>query len=106
MTVTHTDGYPVVPTEVDAVLMGMGERYDVIVTARDGIFPLVAAAEGKNAIARALLTTAAGTPPDPGFLPTELNRRVGTADVFTATPDVDLRLGQPALTCKRLCPAA
>ena len=49
MTVTHTDGYPVVPTEVDAVLMGMGERYDVIVTARDGIFPLVAAAEGKNA---------------------------------------------------------
>jgi FtsP/CotA-like multicopper oxidase with cupredoxin domain len=95
MTVTHTDGYPVVPTEVDAVLMGMGERYDVIVTARDGTFPLVAAAEGKNALARALLTTGAGTPPDPGFQPTELNRRIGTVDVFTATPDVDLRLGQP-----------
>ncbi len=95
MTVTHTDGYPVVPTEVDAVLMGMGERYDVIVTARDGIFPLVAAAEGKNAVARALLSTAAGTPPDPGFLPTELNRRVGTADVFTATPDVGLPVGHP-----------
>ncbi|MDH6247460.1 multicopper oxidase family protein [Mycobacterium sp. OTB74] len=95
MTVTHTDGYPVVPTEVDAVLMGMGERYDVTVTAHDGVFPLVAAAEGKNAVARALLTTSAGASPDPGFQPTELNRRIGTVDMFTATPDVDLRLGQP-----------
>ncbi len=95
MTVTHTDGYPVVPTEVDAVLMGMGERYDVVVTAGDGVFPLVAAAEGKNAVARALLITAAGKPPDPDFQPTELNRRVGTADAFTATPDVGLPLGQP-----------
>ena len=42
MTVTHTDGFPVVPTEVDALLVGMGERYDVIVTAGDGVFPLVA----------------------------------------------------------------
>ncbi|MGA7050116.1 MAG: multicopper oxidase domain-containing protein, partial [Mycobacterium sp.] len=51
MTVTHTDGYPVVPTEVDALLIGMAERYDVIVTADDGVFPLVALAEGKNALA-------------------------------------------------------
>jgi FtsP/CotA-like multicopper oxidase with cupredoxin domain len=42
MTVTHTDGYPVVPTEVDALLLSMGERYDVIVTVGDGVFPLVA----------------------------------------------------------------
>ena len=67
MTVTHTDGYPVVPTEVDAVLLGMGERYDVIVTAGDGVFPLVALAEGKNAVARALLSTGAGNPPDAGI---------------------------------------
>ena len=26
----------------------MGERYDVIVTVKDGVFPLVAAAEGKK----------------------------------------------------------
>ena len=95
MTVTHTDGFPVVPTEVDALLMGMGERYDVVVTARDGIFPLVAWAEGKNAVARALLTTATGTPPDAGFQPPELNRRVGTVETFTASPEVDLRLGEP-----------
>jgi FtsP/CotA-like multicopper oxidase with cupredoxin domain len=40
MTVTHTDGYPVKPTDVDAVLLGMGERYDVLVTVGDGVFPL------------------------------------------------------------------
>jgi multicopper oxidase len=95
MTVTHTDGYPVQPTEVDALLIGMGERYDVIVTAGDGVFPLVAMAEGKNALARALLSTAAGSPPDAHFRPPELDRRVGTVDVFTATPADDLGSAKP-----------
>jgi FtsP/CotA-like multicopper oxidase with cupredoxin domain len=90
MTVTHTDGYPVHPVEVDALLLGMGERYDVIVTAGDGVFPLVAAAEGKNASGRALLSTGAGTTPDPGFQPAELNGRVGTVDMFAAAPAVAL----------------
>ena len=39
MTVTHTDGYPVVPARADALLIGMGERYDVQVTLGDGVFP-------------------------------------------------------------------
>lgn len=95
MTVTHTDGFPVRPTDVDAVLVGMGERYDVIVRAGDGVFPLVAAAEGKDALARALLATGAGTAPDPGYRPSELSRLVGTVDMFTATPDVDLGSAQP-----------
>jgi FtsP/CotA-like multicopper oxidase with cupredoxin domain len=90
MTVTHTDGYAVVPTEVDALLLGMGERYDVIVTAGDGVFPLVALAEGKNALGRALLSTGAGTPPGADFQPPELNGRVGTVDMFTATPAAGL----------------
>jgi multicopper oxidase len=98
MTVTHTDGYPVQPTQVDALLLGMGERYDVIVTASDGVFPLVAMAEGKNALARALLSTAAGTAPDPGFQPPELNGRVGTVDMFTATPADDLGSAKPDIT--------
>jgi FtsP/CotA-like multicopper oxidase with cupredoxin domain len=97
MTVTHTDGYPVAPTEVDAVLLGMGERYDVIVTAADGVFPLVAMAEGKNALARALLSTGAGSAPDPGYQPPQLNGRVGTVDMFTATPAVDLGAARPDL---------
>jgi len=91
MTVTHTDGFPVVPTEVDALLLGMGERYDVIVTAADGMFPLVALAEGKNAQARALLSTGAGSVPPMGYEPAELNGRVGTVDMFTATPEAQLK---------------
>jgi len=90
MTVTHTDGFPVVPTDIDALLLGMGERYDVIVTAGDGVFPLVASAEGKNAVARALLSTAAGSASDAAFRPPELTRLVGTVDTFTATPQVQL----------------
>lgn len=93
MTVTHTDGFPVIPTDVDAVLLGMGERYDVIVTAGDGVFPLVASAEGKGALARALLSTGAGTAPDPQFRPPELDGRVGTVDTFTAAPEVVLSPG-------------
>lgn len=90
MTVTHTDGYPVVPTEVDALLLGMGERYDVIVTAGDGVFPLVAMAEGKNAVARALLSTGTGSAPDAGFQPSELTGTVGGVEHFTAAPQVTL----------------
>lgn len=98
MTVTHTDGYPVEPTDVDTLLLGMGERYDVVVTAGDGMFPLVALAEGKNAVARALLSTGAGTAPDPGFQPPELGGRVGTVDIFTATPAADLGSAKPDTT--------
>jgi FtsP/CotA-like multicopper oxidase with cupredoxin domain len=53
MTVTHTDGYPVAPVRAGALLIGMGERYDVQVTLGDGVFPLTALAEGKNATALA-----------------------------------------------------
>jgi multicopper oxidase len=97
MTVTHTDGFPVVPTRVDALLIGMAERYDVIVTAADGVFPLVALAEGKNALARALLSTGTGSPPDAGFQPAELSQRVGTIEMFTATTPVNLGRPQPGV---------
>jgi len=93
MTVTHTDGFPIAPTDVDAVLLGMGERYDVVVTAGDGVFPLVASAEGKNARARALLSTGAGRAPDAAFTPKELTGRVGTVEMFTAAPQALLAPG-------------
>ncbi|BBY40908.1 multicopper oxidase MmcO [Mycobacterium mantenii] len=97
MTVTHTDGYPVVPAQVDALLIGMAERYDVMVTAADGVFPLVAVAEGKNGLARALLSTAAGSAPDPQFQPGELTKRLGTVEMFTATTPVNLGRPDPNL---------
>ncbi|MFV8319577.1 multicopper oxidase family protein [Mycobacterium sp. 23] len=97
MTVTHTDGFPVIPTQVDALLVGMAERYDVVVTAADGVFPLVASAEGKNAVARALLVTGKGSPPDPQFRPAELTRRVGTVEMFTAVTAANLGRPDPRL---------
>ena len=102
LTVTHTDGFPVTPVDVDALLVGMGERYDVIVTAGDGVFPLVAAAEGKDAHARALLRTAAGSAPAAGFRPEELAARVGALETFTATPAASLPAGvaDTALTAR------
>ena len=51
----------------------MGERYDVQVTLGDGIFPLTALAEGKNATALALVRTGAGERPPATIRPAELN---------------------------------
>lgn len=63
MTVTHSDGFPVVPVPTDALLIGMGERFDVTLTLGDGVFPLVASAEGKKGRGLAVIRTAAGRPP-------------------------------------------
>ncbi|MER5756065.1 multicopper oxidase family protein [Streptomyces sp. NPDC002088] len=77
MTVTHTDGYPVQHEQTDALLLGMAERYDVLVTAKDGVFPLVALAEGKKARALAVLRTDKGkTLPKPSVHPKELDGRL------------------------------
>ncbi len=40
LTVTHTDGYPVEPVTTSTLRIGMGERYDAIVTLGDGVFAL------------------------------------------------------------------
>ena len=57
MLVTHSDGFPVVPTDAGALYVGMGERYDVVVTLEDGAFSLVAEPVGKPGVARALVRT-------------------------------------------------
>lgn len=65
LSVTHSDGFPVASTEADALLIGMGERFDVVVTLGDGSFPLVASAEGKSGQGMALVRTAGGEAPAP-----------------------------------------
>ncbi|HEX5995317.1 MAG TPA: multicopper oxidase family protein [Jiangellales bacterium] len=85
MTVTHTDGFPVQPADTDALLLGMGERYDVLVTLGDGVFPLVALAEGKNATAVGLVRTAAGSPPASDARPRELDGRIVAYRQLTPT---------------------
>jgi FtsP/CotA-like multicopper oxidase with cupredoxin domain len=48
LTVTHTDGYPVVPQRVDSVILGMGERFDATITLPDSSVPVLAVPEGKD----------------------------------------------------------
>lgn len=55
MTVTHVDGHPVNPREIDSFFISPGERADVEIIAADGTFPLVAEALGKGDRAVALL---------------------------------------------------
>jgi len=77
LTVTHADAYPVVPTAVDTVLLGSGERYDLLVDLGDGVFPLVATAEGKTGGARALIRTSpTASAPPAGLVPAELGGRL------------------------------
>lgn len=97
MSVTHSDGFPVVPAETDALLIGMGERYDVLVTAGDGAFPLVAAAEGKRGRGLAVLRTAAGASPGNDRLP-ELDGQVLTGTDLTPVEDVRLESRRPDRT--------
>lgn len=90
MTITHTDGYPVVHAATDALLIGMGERYDVLVTAGDGVFPLVALAEGKDAAALDVLRTGGGTAPTAAARPQELSGRLLQAGDLRPDPSVAL----------------
>jgi multicopper oxidase len=100
MTVTHTDGFPVTPMPAAALLIGMGERYDVQVTLQDGVFPLVALAEGKNSTALALVSTGMGTPPAPDVVPRELYRPVTTSYALKPTASSALAARQPDVTYK------
>lgn len=90
MRVTHTDGFPVVPVETESLLLGMGERYDVLVTLADGVFPLVALAEGKDATALGLVRTGGGRVPAPGVRPRQLGSRPLDAATLRAAESVRL----------------
>ncbi|HEX2284372.1 MAG TPA: multicopper oxidase family protein [Mycobacterium sp.] len=50
LNVTHTDGYPVEPRRTNAVILGMGERADAIITVGSSV-PVIAAPEGKDGYA-------------------------------------------------------
>jgi FtsP/CotA-like multicopper oxidase with cupredoxin domain len=94
--VTHTDGFPVNPVEVDTLIVGMGERYDAVITAGDGAFPIVAVPEGKEAEpGLAVLRTASGDAPSPGVRPAELRGRLLSYADLTATEAVALAAREP-----------
>ncbi|GAA1439157.1 multicopper oxidase family protein [Nocardiopsis tropica] len=95
MTVTHTDGYAVEHAEADALLVGMGERFDVLVTLADGVFPFVALAEGKDANGFALVRTGSGSAPRADVRPEELDGRILVATDLTADEGVRLSAAEP-----------
>ena len=80
LSITHSDGQPVEPVEVDVVRVGPGERYDVIVEANNpSVWQIAAAPEGKNGLARAILRyeeSSQSSPPPPSSLPQELSGRL------------------------------
>ncbi|MFF1969466.1 multicopper oxidase family protein [Streptomyces sp. NPDC058232] len=100
MTITHADGFPVRHTTTDALLLGMGERYDVLVTAGDGVFPLTAVAEGRNMSALALLRTGGGAAPKASVWPKELNGQLVSAPELKADTSVALAARAPDRTIR------
>ncbi|MGH8876766.1 MAG: multicopper oxidase family protein, partial [Stackebrandtia sp.] len=98
MRVTHTDGFACEAKETDALLLGMGERYDVVVELGDGVFPLVAAAEGKDALARALVRTGSGDVPAADKRPNELDGTILAYSDLDPAESVRLKKSKPDRT--------
>jgi len=97
MSVTHTDGYPVLPVRAQSLRIGMGERYDVTVDVRDGVFPVVAEPDGKAGYALAVLRSAPG--PVPAVPPVSSGTTYPlTAGVLQADPAVALPATAPQAT--------
>ena len=55
MTIVATDGYDVEPTPADTIIVGMAQRYDVLVTVKSGTWPVVAKVEGRDGYASTVL---------------------------------------------------
>jgi len=89
MMVTHTDGQPVAPVEVDTIRIGMGERYDVLVSANNpGVWQFAAQVEGAKSIVRAVFRYKGNmaSPPPTTYLPQELMGQMLTYKMLKAAP--------------------
>lgn len=95
LTVTHTDGFPVEHTQVDAIVLGMGERIDALLTVGGGYTPVLSLAEGKAQMAYGLLSTGTGDAPARADLPTTLTGKVVDGGQLTADPSVNLAAKAP-----------
>jgi multicopper oxidase len=78
--VTHADGMPVAPLTVDALRLGMGERYDVVVEAGNpGAWQVAVVPEAKSGFGRAVLRytdAPSARAPEASVRPTELDGRL------------------------------
>lgn len=100
LTITHTDGMPVEPVVVDALRLGMGERYDVLVgpVPRGGAWQIGVRAEGRSGWGRAVLRytgSAASSPPPVAERPAELDGRLAGYEELLAREPLALPRGTP-----------
>lgn len=98
LTVTHGDGFPVQAATTSALRIGMGERYDVVVTLGDGVFPLVALPYGKDGLARALVRTGSGEAPAVSAVPGELHDHALTSGTLRVAQGHALPAVEPTST--------
>ncbi len=99
LTVTHTDGFPVQPVTVDALLIGMSERYDVTFTVSGSdVYPLVALAEGKGGQAMVVVRAGTAATPAADVHPTELDGRLLQLSALRASPQVVIPAKTPTRT--------
>ncbi|MFX1821293.1 multicopper oxidase family protein [Pseudarthrobacter sp. CC4] len=90
LTLTHTDGFPIHHQDVDAVVLGMGERIDALLTVREGFTPVMALAEGKTGQALGFISAGTGRKPLPAVLPNKLEGTVVDGGQLKADPTVAL----------------
>ncbi|TKJ18244.1 copper oxidase [Blastococcus sp. CCUG 61487] len=100
LTVTHTDGMPVESVTVDALRLGMGERYDVLVDAAQsgGAWQVGVQAEGRRGWGRAVLRytgSEATTAPVAAERPAELDGRLPSYDELLSREPLALPAGEP-----------
>lgn len=98
ITLTHTDGFPVQHQDVDAVVLGMGERIDALLTVGEGFTPVMALAEGKTGQALGYISTGTGKQPLPATLPNTLEGTVVDGGQLRAAPEVVLPAKSPDRT--------
>ncbi|WP_349357288.1 multicopper oxidase family protein [Salinibacterium sp. G-O1] len=95
ITLTHADGFPVQQVDVDAVVLGMGERIDALLTVTQDHTALFALAEGKGGGAMGIISVGASTadiPSPPVTLSgtvTDGGRLRGDESVLLPTKTVD-----------------
>ncbi|MCB5283395.1 MULTISPECIES: multicopper oxidase family protein [unclassified Arthrobacter] len=98
ITLTHSDGFPVRQEDVDAVVLGMGERVDALLTVREGFTPVMAVPEGKPGQSLGLISTGTGRPPQTEALPDKLDGTVMDGGQLKADPAVALKPKAPDRT--------
>jgi FtsP/CotA-like multicopper oxidase with cupredoxin domain len=102
LTVTHADGLPVEHTKGDAVRVGMGERYDVLVEADNpGVWQVAAVPEGKSGLARTILRyeeSGETSPPSAEQVPKEMDGELLTYRNLRAASKESFPSGEPDRT--------